>query len=57
MHLCLDEICKETSIDNILVDGNKFKVYYDNEHDEFIDHSCIIKEMIIIKVLLLRYNG
>jgi ribonuclease HII len=43
MHLCLDDICKQTNLDSILVDGNKFKVYYDNGHDEFIEHTCVIK--------------
>ena len=29
MHLCIDDIRKQTSIDTILVDGNHFKMYTD----------------------------
>jgi ribonuclease HII len=41
MHLCVDEIRKNNNIDTILVDGNHFKIYTD-ENLESIDHECII---------------
>ena len=41
MHLCIDEIRKDNIIDTILVDGNHFKIYTD-EDLESIDHQCII---------------
>ena len=43
MHLCLDEISKDNTIDKILVDGNHFHTYYSKEQDDFLDHECIIK--------------
>ena len=42
MHLCIDDIRKQTSIDTILVDGNHFKMYTD-ENLEYIDHHCVIQ--------------
>lgn len=41
MHLCIDDIRKKMSIDTILVDGNHFKIYTD-ENLECIDHECVI---------------
>jgi ribonuclease HII len=41
MHLCIDDIRKRINIDTILVDGNHFKVYTD-ENLECIDHECVI---------------
>ncbi len=41
MHLCIDDIRKKMNIDTILVDGNHFKVYTD-ENLECIDHECVI---------------
>ncbi len=41
MHLCIDEIRKDKNIDTILVDGNHFKIYTDENLDS-IDHKCII---------------
>ena len=41
MHLCLDDITKNNSIDTILVDGNQFDFYCDY-NDNYIDHKCII---------------
>tara|TARA_Y100000817_G_C16845338_1_gene539828 strand:- start:843 stop:1508 length:666 start_codon:yes stop_codon:yes gene_type:complete len=43
MHLCLNEITNNHSIDMILVDGNHFKNYYCSNIDDFIEHKCIIK--------------
>jgi len=42
MHLCVDEICNQIKIDTILVDGNYFEPYLD-ENFEPIDHVCIPK--------------
>ena len=42
MHQCVDEITKEISIDTILVDGNYFPIYFD-ENMEPIHHVCIPK--------------
>ena len=42
MHKCIDEITKQINIDTILVDGNYFKIYTD-ENFEPINHACIIK--------------
>tara|TARA_Y100000389_G_scaffold205066_1_gene262658 strand:- start:8814 stop:9440 length:627 start_codon:yes stop_codon:yes gene_type:complete len=41
MHMCIDDIRNNTTIDTILVDGNHFKIYTD-ENLENIDHECII---------------
>ena len=41
MHLCLDDITKTNEVDTILVDGNHFKIYTD-ENLESIDHECVI---------------
>jgi ribonuclease HII len=43
MHKCLDDISTNKQFNSILVDGNKFKTYYDSEHDDFINHICVIK--------------
>ena len=40
MHLCLDNITKNVDIDRILVDGNYFNMY-NNNNFEFIPHVCI----------------
>ena len=42
MHQCVDEVMKEISIDTILVDGNYFPIYFDENCDP-IDHVCIPK--------------
>jgi len=42
MHLCIDEICSQINIDTILVDGNYFEPYLD-QNFESIDHVCIPK--------------
>lgn len=42
MHLCIDEILKQINIDTILVDGNQFDPYLD-ENFEPINHICIPK--------------
>lgn len=41
MHMCIDDIRNNTTVDTILVDGNHFKIYTD-ENLESIDHECII---------------
>tara|TARA_B100000427_G_scaffold243863_1_gene206835 strand:+ start:114 stop:743 length:630 start_codon:yes stop_codon:yes gene_type:complete len=41
MHLCLNEITKQLSIDRILVDGNYFIPYTDNVTSEIIPNICI----------------
>lgn len=41
MHMCIDDIRNNTMVDTILVDGNHFKIYTD-ENLESIDHECII---------------
>jgi len=43
MHSCLDEITEKITPDLILVDGDKFKQYYDKNSDDFLDHECVIK--------------
>jgi len=43
MHACLDTISKKHPFDLILVDGNHFPTYYNEEKDDFIEHKCIIK--------------
>ena len=40
MHLCIDEILKEITIDRILVDGTYFPYYTDKDLN-VIDHVCI----------------
>jgi len=41
MHLCLDNILNNISVDTILVDGNQFDFYIDY-NDNYINHKCII---------------
>lgn len=41
MHKCVDEVRKQLSIDTILVDGNKFTLYTD-ENLDYINHECVI---------------
>ena len=41
MHKCIDEIRSQLEIDTILVDGNSFKTYTDNDFN-YINHKCII---------------
>ena len=41
MHLCIDDIRKTNPIDTILVDGNHFKVYTD-DNLECINHECVV---------------
>ena len=41
MHKCVDDIRHRCSIDTILVDGNHFKIYTD-ENLECINHECVI---------------
>lgn len=41
MHMCIDDITSSINIDNILVDGNNFKNYFDN-NGNIINHVCII---------------
>ena len=41
MHLCIDDIRKQLEIDTILVDGNHFKIYT-NENLDYIDHECVV---------------
>jgi ribonuclease HII len=41
MHQCIDDIRKQVKLDTILVDGNHFKIYTD-EDLECIDHECVI---------------
>jgi ribonuclease HII len=41
MHLCLDNIFKNIDVDTILVDGNQFDFYID-DNDNYINHKCII---------------
>ena len=40
---CLDDITKTNKVDSILVDGNHFHTYYDENNDDYIHHKCIIK--------------
>ena len=42
MHLCVDDIVQQINIDNILVDGNQFDPYLD-QNFEPINHICIPK--------------
>ncbi len=41
MHRCIDDIRQRCSIDTILVDGNHFKIYTDEDLN-YIDHKCVI---------------
>ena len=41
MHLCLDNIFKNIDVDTILVDGNQFDFYID-DNDNCINHECIV---------------
>jgi ribonuclease HII len=41
MHRCIDDIRKQMDIDTILVDGNHFKIYTD-ENLDYINHECVI---------------
>ena len=41
MHRCIDDIRKQMTIDTILVDGNHFQAYTD-ENLDCIDHECVI---------------
>jgi ribonuclease HII len=43
MHKCLDDISDKISFDTILVDGDKFRHYYNKNKDDFISHKCIVK--------------
>jgi ribonuclease HII len=40
MHKCVDEIRQQLDIDTILVDGNTFPIYTD-ENLDYINHECI----------------
>ena len=42
MHLCIDDILKQINIDTILIDGNHFDPYLD-QNFEPINHICIPK--------------
>ena len=42
MHQCIDDIRKQLEIDTILVDGDKFTNYL-NEDFDYINHECIIQ--------------
>jgi len=41
MHRCVDDIRKQMEIDTILVDGNTFPIYTD-ENLDYINHECVI---------------
>lgn len=41
MHRCIDDIRKQLDIDTLLIDGDKFKLYT-NEELEPINHHCIV---------------
>ena len=41
MHLCLDDITKDHEVDTILVDGNQFD-FYSDQNDNYINHVCVI---------------
>ena len=41
MHKCIDEIREQLEIDTILVDGNSFKMYTD-ENLDCMDHVCVV---------------
>jgi len=42
MHQCIDDIRQNKQLDTILVDGNHFNIYTD-ENLEYINHECVIK--------------
>jgi len=42
MHQCIDDIRNQLEIDTILVDGDKFTNYL-NEDFDYVNHECIIK--------------
>jgi len=41
MHKCIDDIRQELEIDTILVDGDKFTNYLDEDFD-YVNHECVI---------------
>jgi ribonuclease HII len=41
MHKCIDEIRSQLEIDTILVDGNSFNIYTD-ENLDYLNHECVI---------------
>jgi len=41
MHQCIDDIRKQVEVDTILVDGDKFNIYM-NEDFDYINHECVI---------------
>ena len=41
MHMCIDDIRKQLEIDTILVDGDKFNIYTDDNLN-YINHECVI---------------
>ena len=41
MHQCIDDIRKQIEIDTILVDGDKFSNYLDEDF-EYVNHECIV---------------
>lgn len=41
MHRCIDDIRSQLDIDLLLIDGDKFKIYTD-ENLEPIDHTCVV---------------
>jgi ribonuclease HII len=41
MHECIDDIREQLEIDTILVDGDKFNIYTD-ENLNYINHECVI---------------
>ena len=42
MHLCLDDISSKINYDHILIDGDKFKPYYNKYNRDFMKHYTII---------------
>ena len=42
MHKCIDDIRQQLEIDTILVDGDTFTTYLDDDFD-YVNHECIIK--------------
>ena len=41
MHLCLDDISSNIDYDTILVDGDKFRPYYNKYNGDFMKHICV----------------
>ena len=41
MHGCIDEIRENMEVDSLLIDGNQFDIYMDNNF-EYIQHHCIV---------------